>query len=120
MFVEIIKSFKGQESGKPVQKYFAGTSYLIEDADLLKVIFDQKWGHEDVLASMVATAPKTVEAAEEAPEYGLAEHEVVLLPMKKLKAIIEEEQFPIDAQGKKQSELAAEVVEALKLKYKGI
>ncbi len=121
MLVVIKETFKGKEKNSPVKEFKKGKSYNIECPELLEVISTNGWGTVDIFG--VAPTDETeivVEDEDVKGNYGLAESEVRLLPVKQLKAIIAEESFSIDATGKKQAELADAVVEALKSKYKGL
>lgn len=114
----ILSTFKGKEAGQPVKEYLAGSTYFIECADLQKVILENHWGVTDV---PVATSNTVVMVEPSGSgEYGLAPHEIALLPVKKLKVIIEEESLTVDTQGKKQADIVDAVVAQLKLKYKGL
>ncbi len=113
----ILTTFKGKEAGQPVKQYLAGSTYFIECADLQKTILEQNWGIANV---GTASVPDETPLVEQIEQYGLAPHEIALLPVKKLKAIIEEEALTVDTQGKKQAEIADAVVAQLQLKYKGL
>jgi hypothetical protein len=120
MKIFITKTFKGKEAGKSVREYVAGSTYDIECADLIKVITDQKWGELDLIADLLGDQSPVVVETASGGEYGLAAHEIALLPVKELKAIIKDEDLTVDPQLKKQAEIAEAVTEQLKLKYKGI
>ncbi len=123
MNLHITKTFKGKD-GSEVKTFEAGKTYFIADQSLVDVILAQKWGVFDIFAlpeAEVVPAPEEGSDSDDSEGgYGLSDREVHLLPVKQLKAIIEEEGFEIDTKSKKQADIAEAVVQALKTKYKGL
>ncbi len=121
MKVRIIRTFKGKDG--VVREFKAGTTADIASKELLDVALKNKWAAivlEEIDPFAITVPAPVEESPAEAKEYGLAAHEIALLNVKQLKAIIEEEKLDIDPKGLKQVELSKQVTEALKLIYKGI
>lgn len=120
MKIFITKTFKGKEAGKSVKEYVAGSTYDIECADLIKVITDQGWGELGVIAELLGEQTVAAAETENTGEYAHTAQDILVMPMKELRAIIDAEALAVETKGKKQPELAQAVIDQLKLKYKGL
>lgn len=120
MLLKMLKTVKGKELNKDVQVYDLGETYDIICPDLTQVFLREKWAVELEPNPFIVGDIFAVPSEEAKKEtYGLADHEIALLPVKKLAKIVKEEDLGISTENVAQAELAQEVIAAINKKYVG-